>query len=71
MKKKLIFEKGIHTIKFPCFLPMGLIDFNKHARTEIGKIANKYQTRKNVTWNYTMDWKHQLGEVSVSKFYKP
>ena len=67
MKKKLVFKKGIRMIIFPCMLPFGKIDFNEQAEKEIAKTKDKYQPRKKVTWNYTMDWENQMAEVIVFK----
>ena len=66
-KKKLVFRKGIHTIIFPIYAPVGLIDFDKHARSEIQKIANSYEKRKGLTWEYQATYPRRFADVKVTK----
>ncbi len=67
LKEKLVFPKGVLTIYFPSRPPIGKFDFNQHAYNQIKRIKDRYQERKGVEWNYTMDWKNQLCEVIARK----
>ena len=50
--KKIIFKKGIHTIRFIQYKPLGDFMFEDFAQKSIEKIKSQYEPRKNVQWSF-------------------
>lgn len=67
--KRLIFKKGINTRIFLVKIPTRKFDFYLQAMVEIENIKHKYYPRKNLLWNYIIDYDNDIGIVSVTKNY--
>ncbi len=54
-------------IRFPMFKPVGMIDFQVHARAQMMKIIGQYQPRKNIAWDYQLSYQSGIAEVLAKR----